>query len=79
MSEQITVLSERLVKSRAALLGKPINQVNDHAGLGPGYIYRLWNTEKVQLSTVNKIAHVLECKACDLLEEIEVNEDNLAG
>lgn len=79
MTGLVTVLSERLVKSRSAMLGKPINQVNDEAELGPGYIYRLWNTERVQLSTVNKIAKVLECRACDLMEEIETEGASTGG
>lgn len=67
-----TVLSDRLVKSKAALKGIPLSQVNAEAGFGPNYIYRLWGTDKMQLSTINKIADVLGCKSCDLLEEVEV-------
>lgn len=67
-----TVLSERLVKSRAAYVQKTLADVNKESGLGNGYIYRLWNSEKVMLDTINRIADVLGCKACDLLEEVEV-------
>lgn len=67
-----TVLSERLVKSKAAYAQKSLADVNKESGLGNGYIYRLWNSDKVMLDTINRIAAVLECKACDLLEEIEV-------
>lgn len=68
-----TVLSDRLVKSKAALKGMPLNQVNKEAGFGPNYIYRLWGADTMQLSTVNKIAEVLGCRACDLLEEVEIS------
>jgi DNA-binding Xre family transcriptional regulator len=66
-----TVLSERLVKSRAAYLQKSLTEVNKETGLGDGYIYRLWNTDKMMLDTVNRIAAALNCQACDLLEEVD--------
>lgn len=68
-----TVLSKRLVKSKAALLELSLNDVNDLAGFpkGSGYIYRLFGRENVQLNTINRIARVLECPARDIMEEIE--------
>ena len=66
-----TVLSERLVKSRAAYVQKSLAEVNAESGLGHGYVYRLWNSDKVMLETVNRIAAVLGCKGSDLLEEVE--------
>ncbi len=78
MAAKRTVLSDRLVKSKAALKGIPLSRVNTEAGFGPNYIYRLWGTDKMQLSTINKIADVLGCKACDLLEEVEVGDQDEA-
>lgn len=66
-----TVLSGRLVKSKAALQELSLNELNDKAGFGTNYIYRLWDKDKVTLESVNKIASVLGCSACDLLEEVE--------
>lgn len=63
-----TILSERKVKSRAALMGMNAQQINNEAGFGPNYIYRLWGSEAVTLATINKIASVLKCDACDLLD-----------
>ncbi len=65
-----TVLSERLVKSRAAYLQKSLAEISKETGLGNGYIYRLWNTDKMMIGTVNRIAEALDCKACELLEEV---------
>lgn len=67
-----TVLSARKVKSRAALKEMTLQQINDAAGFGPGYIYRLWGSEDILVSTVNRIAQALDCGVCDLLEEVEV-------
>ena len=69
-----TVLSERLVKSRAAYIQKSLADVNKESGLGNGYIYRLWNSDKIMLDTINRIADALDCKSCDLLEEVEIAE-----
>jgi DNA-binding Xre family transcriptional regulator len=66
-----TVLSGRLVKSKAAYLRISLDEVNKRAKLGKGYIYRLWGRDTVQLSTLNKIANVLGCKVSEILEEIE--------
>jgi DNA-binding Xre family transcriptional regulator len=66
-----TILSGRIVKSKAAFLGISLSDLNDRAGFGSNYIYRLWDRDKVTLESVNKIASVLGCKACDLLEEVE--------
>jgi DNA-binding Xre family transcriptional regulator len=71
---QRTVLSERQVKGRAALLGMSVLAVNEQAGFGSNYIYRLWGKDTVTLETVNRIATVLGCGVCDLIEEIEVPE-----
>ena len=73
-----TVLSGRLVKSRAALLGKSLQDVNNEAKFGTNYIYRLWDRETVTLETINKIADVLNCEACDLVEVIEVEAEMAA-
>jgi hypothetical protein len=75
-----TVLSKRLVKSKAALLELSLNDVNDKAGFpkGSGYIYRLFGRDNVQLDTINRIARVLECPARDIIEEIEVRSPSLA-
>jgi DNA-binding Xre family transcriptional regulator len=69
-----TIFSERLVKSRAAYLQKSLADVNEQSGLGNGYIYRLWDSDNVMLKTVNRIAEVLGCKACDLLEDVDERE-----
>lgn len=69
-----TVLSERQVKSRAALIGMSVLAVNEKAGFGSNYIYRLWGKDTVTLETVNRIAKVLGCTVCDLLEEVKVDE-----
>jgi DNA-binding Xre family transcriptional regulator len=69
-----TVLSERQVKSRAAFLGLSVLAVNEKAGFGSNYIYRLWGKDTVTLETVNRIAEVLGCNVCDLLEEVQVDE-----
>jgi DNA-binding Xre family transcriptional regulator len=66
-----TVLSGRLVKSKAAYLEISLDEVNKRAGLGTNYIYRLWGKDSVQLSTLNKIANVLGCKVNEILEEVE--------
>lgn len=66
-----TVLSGRIVKSKAAYMGISLNDLNNSAGFGTNYIYRLWDKDRVTLESVNKIAAVLDCRACDLLEEIE--------
>ena len=66
-----TVLSERLVKSRAAYLQKSVAAISEETGLGNGYIYRLWNTDKMMLGTVNRIAEALDCTARELMEEVE--------
>lgn len=71
---QKAVLSERQVKSRAALLGMSVLAVNDKAGFGTNYIYRLWGKDTVTLETVKRIATVLGCSVCDLIDEIEVAE-----
>jgi len=69
---QRTVLSERQVKSRAALLGMSVLAVNDKAGFGTNYIYRLWGKDTVTLESVNRIAMALGCNVCDLIEVVEV-------
>lgn len=66
-----TVLSERLVKSRAAYLGKSLMDVNIETGLGNGYIYRLWNRSNVTLKTIDRIAKALDCSFFDLVEDVE--------
>jgi DNA-binding Xre family transcriptional regulator len=71
-----TVLSERLVKSKAALQGMSLVALNKKAGFGMNYIYRLWNKETVTLESINKIANVLNCSVCDLLEEREVEVES---
>jgi DNA-binding Xre family transcriptional regulator len=76
---QKAVLSERQVKSRAALLGMSVLAVNDKAGFGTNYIYRLWGKDTVTLETVNRIAMVLECSVCDLIDEIEVAESEASN
>jgi DNA-binding Xre family transcriptional regulator len=68
---QKAVLSERQVKSRAALLGMSVLAVNDQAGFGTNYIYRLWGKDTVTLETVKRIATVLGCSVCDLIEEVD--------
>lgn len=73
-----TVLSKRLVNSRAALLGMSLLDVNEAASFGTNYIYRLWGKDGISLETVNRIADVLDCDACDLLEVVNVEEGALA-
>lgn len=70
-----TILSKRLVKSKAALLELTLNEVNDRAGFpkGSGYIYRLFGRDNVQLDTISRIARVLECPVRDIIEEVEAN------
>jgi hypothetical protein len=72
-----TILSSRLVHSRAELLGKSLLSISQAAGLPTksGYIYRLLGRDNVHLSTVNRIALALRCRVCDILEEIEVDDD----
>lgn len=72
--ERKSVLSGRIVKSKAALAGMSLTEVNDKAGFGTNYINRLWDKDKVTLESINKIAQVLGCKACDLLEEVVEDE-----
>lgn len=67
-----TVLSERQVKGRAALLGMTIQEVNDKAGFGNHYMYRIWGKSTITLRTVDRIAKVLGCSVCDLLEVEDV-------
>lgn len=69
-----TVLSGRIVKSKAAFLGLSLTELNDKAGFGTNYIYRLWDKDAVTLESVNRIATVLGCGVCDLLEDVEVDE-----
>jgi hypothetical protein len=71
-----TVLSERLVRSKAALIEKTLNEVSEAAGFaaGSGYLYRLFGRDNIQLNTVNRIARVLGCGACEILEEVEEEE-----
>ena len=72
-----TILSSRLVHSRAELLEKSLLSISRAAGLPTkaGYIYRLLGRDNVHLSTVNRIALALGCSVCDILEEIEVDDD----
>jgi DNA-binding Xre family transcriptional regulator len=76
---QKTVLSGRQVKSRAASLEMSVRTLNNKAGFGTNYLYRLWGKETVTLETVNRIAIVLGCNVCDLLEEIEESETKASG
>jgi N-acyl-L-homoserine lactone synthetase len=76
---KISVVSDRKTKSYAALAGVPLTQINDEAGLGNTYIYRLWGCENVEIATLNRVVAVLrrhgvEVSVCDLLEEVEVAE-----
>ena len=71
---QKAVLSERQVKGRAALLGMSVLAVNDKAGFGTNYIYRLWGKDTVTLETVSRIATVLGCSVCDLIEEVDESQ-----
>lgn len=68
-----TVLSGRLVRSHAALIEKTLMEVNAAAGFPPksSYIYRVFGSDKVQLSTINRVARALGVRACDILEEVE--------
>ena len=66
-----TVLSKKLTEIATIRQDKTLVRVNDEAGFGPNFIYRLWGRDNIQLSTVNRIANVLGCSACDILEEIE--------
>lgn len=69
-----TVLSGRIVKSRAAFQEISLTDLNNKAGFGPNYIHRLWGKDTMQLSTINRIAGVLGCRVHDLLEEIDSYE-----
>lgn len=71
-----TLLSSRLLKVAAANVGKTLEEVNDAAGLGTNYIYRLGNSDSVKLATINKIAVVLGVKGSQLLEDVEDAEGN---
>ncbi len=74
---KISVVSDRKTKSYTALAGLTLNELNDQAGLGNNYIYRLWGRENVEIATLNRIvavlrSHGVDVSACDLLEEVEV-------
>jgi hypothetical protein len=72
-----SVVSSRKTKSYAALAGLTLNELNDAAGFGNNYIYRLWGSDSVNLVTLNRIAatlsaHGVDVRAADLLEEVDV-------
>lgn len=66
-----TVLSERKTKAAAAMIGVTLEHVNEQAGLGVAYVSRKWGRDNIELSTINRIANVLGCSACDITEEID--------
>lgn len=69
--ERKIVVSERKVKSRAALLGMTLGELNEKAGFGEHSIYRMWGKDRMTLNTLTRIANVLGCDIADLLEEAE--------
>lgn len=76
-----TVLSRRLVRSRAALINKSLLEINDEAGFPPGsgYIYRILDRNNIHLATIDRVAVALGCKVCDILEEIEEETPSVAA
>ena len=57
--ERKIVVSERKVKSRAALLGITLGELNEKAGFGEHAIYRMWGKDRITLNTLNRISNVL--------------------
>ena len=68
------IISERKVKSRAALLGITLGELNEKAGFGEHAIYRMWGKDRITLNTLNRISNVLGCDIADLLEEAEAED-----
>lgn len=77
--ERKIVVSERKVKSRAALLGMTLGQLNEKAGFGEHSIYRMWGKDRMTLNTLTRIANVLQCDIADLLEESEGERGYVLG
>ena len=65
------VLSSKKMKVEAAKAEMSLREVNDAAGFGPNYIYRLGDSEGILLTTVNRIANALGCNPLDLLDVTE--------
>jgi DNA-binding Xre family transcriptional regulator len=73
---KVTVLSKHKVEVQAVINRMSLVDVNNAAGLGTNYIYRISDyADNLMLSTINRIAAALGCSALDLLEEVEVDED----
>src|SRR4051812_34152294 len=67
------VLSKKLIERAAIRIDKTtLVKINEEAGFGPNFICRLWGRDNIELSTVDRIANVLGCSACDMIEEVEV-------
>ncbi len=69
------ILSSRRMKIAAAKAEMSLREVNDAAGFGPNYIYRIGDTDGVLLTTVNRIAAALGCDSAELLEPVEMEEE----
>lgn len=68
-----TIFSERLLRSQCALRGLTLRELNDQVFKpGNNFIYTLLNKERINVKTINRIARVLECSVCDMLEEIDL-------
>ena len=69
-----TVLSSRKMKIRAATIEKSLEVASKEAELGHGYIYRIGGKDTMSLNTLSRIAKALDCRVCDLLEEVEEDD-----
>lgn len=66
------ILSRRLVRAKAAMLDKTLEEVGEAAGMRPGqnYIYRVLDSDGVTLRTLDKIAQALGCEICEIIERM---------
>jgi len=75
--QSVALLSGNIIKKLAIDAGISLRQVNDEAGLGVNYIYSILDSDRCQISTVNRIvgvfrSHGLNVSVADLLEETTV-------
>lgn len=66
------ILSRRLVAAKAALERMTLTEVSDQLfSRGSGYLFRILDTDRVQLRTVAKVANVLNARIEEIVEEVE--------
>jgi len=67
------VYSKHKAEIACAIAGISMSEVNERAGFGPNYIYRL-DGENITLKTVNRIAHAIGVPAVELMDVTNGND-----